>query len=375
MIKKISGIIFMTLLLGSSATWASKENTQSTLKKINSKIESIKHNINNDKHKLTQVQQKLKHVEIASAVVSKNLHATVHQIGSAKQSLGSLKTKETWTREQLDAELNILGQQLSRNYELWREPYFKLVLNPDVEKVDRMLVYYRYLNQARGDTISNVKNLLGEIHMNVEAQQHQYQHLVSLEEKQQEQQKTLITVGKHRQAIVSKINDSINDKNEKLRELIRNKQRLEAMINALQRESTQVSAGFSKKRGDLHLPTNGTIIAHYGTQIEQSELRWTGILIKAKENSPVTAIASGKVVFAKWMEGYGLLMIIDHGGGYMSLYGRNHFLYKETGDSVHAGEVIAAVGNSGGFEEPALYFGLRHNGQPVNPLSWCVAHK
>ena len=171
---------------------------------------------------------------------------------------------------------------------------------------------------------------------------------------------------------MSKISEGISNKNIKLQQLLRNKERLEAMINALQRESTQASQGFSKKRGGLNLPTDGIISTRFGTQIEQSELRWTGVLIRAKENSPVHAIAGGKVVFAKWMEGYGLLMIIDHGGGYMSLYGRNHYLYKKTGDHVRAGEEIAAVGNSGGFEQPALYFGLRHNGQAVDPLTWCT---
>jgi septal ring factor EnvC (AmiA/AmiB activator) len=234
-----------------------------------------------------------------------------------------------------------------------------------------MLVYYRYLNQARSDAIGKIKTLRDQLQNNIDTEQKQYHTLVSLQQKQVHEKKSLENVGKQRQEIMSKISAGISDKSVKLQRLVRNKERLEAMISALQKQSTQASAGFSKKRGGLNLPTDGIITARYGTQIEQSELRWTGVLIKAKENSPVYAIAGGKVVFAKWMEGYGLLMIIDHGGGYMSLYGRNRYLYKQVGDRVRSGEEIAAVGNSGGFEQPALYFGLRHNGQPVNPLTWC----
>jgi septal ring factor EnvC (AmiA/AmiB activator) len=118
-------------------------------------------------------------------------------------------------------------------------------------------------------------------------------------------------------------------------------------------------------------PTKGHILDYFGTKIYHSELRWSGILIKAPENQKVHAIANGKIVFANWLPGYGLLLIINHGHGYMSLYGRDHSLKKKVGDMVKKGDVIATVGKSGGYRHSALYFAIRHNAEPLSPKKWC----
>jgi Membrane-bound metallopeptidase len=117
-------------------------------------------------------------------------------------------------------------------------------------------------------------------------------------------------------------------------------------------------------------PTKGTVTIHFGSPIEQSSWSWSGIIISAPENQEIRAVSAGKVVYADWFTGYGLLLIIDHGSGYMSLYGHNNAFRKKLGAEVKAGEVVATVGKSG-CEEPELYFAIRYNGQPINPERWC----
>jgi septal ring factor EnvC (AmiA/AmiB activator) len=111
--------------------------------------------------------------------------------------------------------------------------------------------------------------------------------------------------------------------------------------------------------------------ALFGRSRNAGKLKWNGVLIKASEGKDVRAVSHGRVAYADWLRGYGLLLIVDHGDGYMSLYGHNQALYKETGEWIEAGEVIATVGQSGGQQEAALYFEIRHNGKPSNPARWC----
>ena len=126
----------------------------------------------------------------------------------------------------------------------------------------------------------------------------------------------------------------------------------------------------SEKSDHLPWPTIGKTVTHFGARVEQSDLKWSGILVRAPEGRDVTSIFPGTVVFADWLKGFGQLVIIDHGQGYMSLYGRNRNLYKQLGESVEAGERIAQVGQSGGFSESGLYFEIRHNGRPLDPERW-----
>jgi septal ring factor EnvC (AmiA/AmiB activator) len=131
----------------------------------------------------------------------------------------------------------------------------------------------------------------------------------------------------------------------------------------------KVTKPFAKMKGQLPWPIKGAIIRQFGSP--RFETRWDGVLISATEGTDIRAVTAGHVVFADWLRGYGLMIILDHGGGYMTLYAFNQSLYKKVGESVAAGTVIAAVGSSGGREDSGLYFGIRSKGKPVNPVIWC----
>ena len=128
---------------------------------------------------------------------------------------------------------------------------------------------------------------------------------------------------------------------------------------------------FAQNKGKLPWPSSGRIATRFGTARGESGKRWSGVIIGAQRGSDVIAVARGRVAFSDWLRGYGLLLIMDHGDGYMSLYGHNESVYKDTGEWVEPGEVIASVGDSGGQNRPGLYFEIRHDGKPVNPVKWC----
>ena len=118
------------------------------------------------------------------------------------------------------------------------------------------------------------------------------------------------------------------------------------------------------------MPVKGVVSNKFGSARPDSTVLWKGLFLRAAANQPVKAVAAGRVVFADWLRGFGNLLILDHGKGYMSLYGNNETLYKQVGDVLRGGDTIAAVGNSGGNEESGLYFELRHEGQPMDPMKW-----
>ena len=164
----------------------------------------------------------------------------------------------------------------------------------------------------------------------------------------------------------------IKQQHQALEVLNQNKKTLDktlAKLNSHPRPSGQVT--FAQQKGALVWPTNGEVTHRFGTKIQQSELTWSGVVLRAPAGQTVRSVADGDVIFAKWLSGYGMLVIINHGDGYMSLYGRNQTLYVKQGSRVKAGQKIATVGQTGGFDQPGLYFAIRHNAKPLNPKLWC----
>jgi septal ring factor EnvC (AmiA/AmiB activator) len=128
---------------------------------------------------------------------------------------------------------------------------------------------------------------------------------------------------------------------------------------------------FHSRKGKLRWPARGRLAQRFGAP-RSGGLRWRGVMIEAQEGGEVRAVSQGRIAFSDWMRGFGLLLIIDHGDGYMSLYGHNQTLYKEVGEWVDTGEVVALLGASGGRTESGLYFEMRHKGRPINPVHWCA---
>ena len=366
MIKRILALGVLSITLIASLANASE------LTSLVRRISSIKTQIQQDHSQRHQLQIHLSRSEITASHISTKMTKTHTHLTQQKILLNNLRNTNQRYLKKLKEQQGILEKQIRTAYILGRQPYLKLLLNQqNTGKISRVLMYYHYINQNRLQAISDIKQTLQNISNNQTKIESQYKTLQSLQSKQQQQIQQLQKTKQKRQHLIFLLNKNIHSRQERLSALIANKQRLENTIAHVTKPKgifPQENLSHLHKR--LHWPTRGRVQAIFGTHIEQSELKWGGVLIKAPENQPIHAIASGKVVFSKWLSGYGLLLIISHSHGYMTLYGRNHALYKKTGDVVRRGEVIATVGQTGGYEQPALYFAVRHNGKPINPAQF-----
>ncbi len=239
----------------------------------------------------------------------------------------------------------------------------------------RMMTYYQRFSASRQEKINTFIATLQELQA---VEQAVAQERVALENNYNNlkaQQKRLHGSREEREAILSKLDRDLQSQKQRLTALETDRKRLEKLLSKVYEEINAQElainvSDFGRLKGKLPQPTKGTLRNVYGRPRSGSQLLWQGIEFSAPKGTDVVAIHHGQVVFSDYLRGHGLLLIIDHGSGYMSLYAHNDNLYKELGEWVEAGEPIASVGNTGGRRDTALYFELRHNGQPTNPTHW-----
>ncbi|ABS78465.2 peptidase M23 [Coxiella burnetii] len=349
--------------------------TPTDLKQINHKIETLKAALSKEKNKRTFFLKRLKTAEIASGRIRLQLQKTEAALKKESQLLEKLNHDQTTYQAKLATERAELADHLRAAYMIGREPYLKLILSQnDAQRVSHLLMYYHYLSKGQLSAIHDLQSTLARLRQNQTSVQAQTHILQNLQKQQSDERAHLEALKQERQQAIGELNNKIKTKNQRLAELLADKRLLEQTLSRLEKQH-QIEAimkqDFAALKGKLSWPTKGSVLPYFGIPIDQSELKWDGILIRAPEDQPVYAVAGGKVVFAKWLPGYGLLLIISHGHGYMTLYGRNHNLYKKPGDMVQKGDLVATVGRSGGYEKPALYFAIRHDAKPLNPSMWC----
>ncbi len=240
----------------------------------------------------------------------------------------------------------------------------------------RTMAYYKYFNQARQAHIEQALQSitrLDEVTMRLEQEKRLLQ---ALRKEQLAGKRALEKTRRQRARLVAQLGQEIHSKEEQIKQLRQNEQQLKAVLDAIEDSLVDILPAeqqrkFVAYKGRLTWPARGRIDNRYGQSHHKGRLKWHGALIHAREGSTVHAVSRGRVAYADWLRGYGLLVILDHGDGYMSLYGHNQSLLKEVGDWVEVDEAIANVGNSGGQESAGLYFEIRHNGRPANPARWC----
>lgn len=365
----------MLLAFASSAN-GDKSKTQQQLKELQAAITAVKSQLKKNQQEQSRAEKSLAEVDRLLSRASKNLRKTNKSITLKQDELRNLKSEQRQKQAESQKQKVLLANQLKSAYKSGNEEYLKLLLNQeDPAKVTRMLKYYDYLNKARVENIQalqeNLKRLT-EIEVSINAN---ILDLKSLR-KSQEQQKAEQQVLKQKQtAALASLKQEYSSNNQRLSKLKRNEQELQKLLAQLEETLRNFSppqslTGLAKFKKKLSWPAKGNILHRFGTRKLDSSLRWNGIVISGKEGREVQAIHQGRVVFSDWLRGFGLITIIDHGKGYLSLYGQNQSLLKNAGDFVEAGEPIATIGQSGGFPQSALYFEIRHKGKPQNPLKW-----
>jgi murein hydrolase activator len=292
---------------------------------------------------------------------------------------GDLRARQGLDQGALALELERLSGLLRTAYALGRGDALRLLLNQeDPVRASRMLSYFAYFNRERVRRIRAVESRAERLAALAREAELEAARLADLAARQASTRASLESAKAQRTQVLASLEHTIATGQESQAGLARDAERLRLLVEQL-RARTQIRAElevrqdpFAARRGRLPWPlAQGRIRAGFGTPKEGTELPWDGVLLAAREGEEVHSVYEGRVVYADWMLGFGMLMAIDHGDGYITLYGHNEALLKEVGEWVGAGEPIALGGSSGGRDEPVLYFAIRHNGAPLDPAGWC----
>ncbi len=352
------------------------QNPQETSKKLTSVQQSIKarqKEIANTTKKRAALEAQLKQDELAIAKAAKAANQTKQKLASTRKKITELRREQADLLIKKMQQQKLLAQQLRAAYSTGNHDYLKLILNQEKPaSVQRTLTYYHYFNQARINEINTFQQTVERLAQVEVEQQQQIAQLSQLQQQQLQQQQTLKASSKARKSTLKKLSKQLLTKQQQLEKLKAAEENLVIELDRLQQlaRAELNLTGLAKLKHKLNWPIKGKILRSFGSR-KQGYLRWKGVLISAPIGREVTAIHHGKVLFADWLNGYGLVTVIDHGNGYMSLYGHNQALLKDVGDRVETGEPIALVGQSGGQQLSGLYFEIRHRGKAVNPKTWC----
>ncbi|MBN4080540.1 peptidoglycan DD-metalloendopeptidase family protein [Beggiatoa alba] len=351
---------------------------QHELHQLKKKIKSVRAELNRARSIQNRVLQELRTTEIEISQRSKSIDQLKRKRANQIRRLGQLQKQRNDLNNDLALQRNLLGQQLRTAYVIGKQEYLKLLLNQeDPNGIGRVFTYYKYFNQARSERIETSTKSLMQLAQIKKRIRKEHKALKALEQQQHSEKQKLEDGYKVRAIAIAKIAKKIQSKDALLQQMLTNEKRLERILKVIRENMTDILFGkdkrqaFAKLKGKLTWPALGKVKALFGKPRKIAKIKWNGVIIKAKQGNNVRAISHGRVAYADWLRGYGLLLIIDHGNGYMSLYGHNQSLNKETGDWVEAGDIIGSVGSSGGQRKAGLYFEIRHNGKPTNPKIWC----
>jgi len=375
------------------------------LKKVQGEIRQLRSTLDSARERQKTLRTKLSTTEKDMSKTSRSLQQLQQQLQRHTQSLQQLRQRQQQSQTKLSTHRNALTQQLRASYAMGRQrqqDFVKIVFNQqDPALFGRNLSYYGYLNRAHMEHISQITASLAELETLEQATQTQTQQITQSQRETERTRQQLEASRKKRSTILAALGSEIQSKEQHLQQLLEDERGLARLLKRLRDaqkrakptppKSTKptkpgqpapaeeprdlarpdTKSAFGRLQGQLDWPTQGALVARYGTSRKLGTSKWQGVLIAAPEGAAVRAVSRGKVVFADWMRGFGLLMILDHGDGYMTLYGQNQAVNKNVGALVDAGDIIASVGDSGGQMNPGLYFEIRRDGVPVNPAAWC----
>lgn len=347
------------------------------LQQIRGRINDLQSELKSAKDQQSELNKKLQTVEQKIGRLARHLRVLAGSLGRQKKQLQQLQQKRTKQEAELETHRSLLSRQIRTAYAMGRQERIKILLNQqDPATISRVMAYYDYFNQARTEQLALIQKLIAGLQETEADLISETDRLEELQAKQLQQQDELKQVQLARHEVIKSLSAKISSKGQELGGLKKNERQLKSLMQRLQQELSAPPAEsvahkpFHALKGRLPWPSKGRLAARFG-MAKGAGLRWDGVVIAGKEGQEVQAVHHGRVAFADWLRGFGLLLIIDHGNGYMSLYGHNQSLFKEAGDWVQPGEVIALVGNSGGRLESGVYFSIRKKGKPVNPKKWC----
>ena len=372
------GVIALMLVSGSVVAQDEDPSAQrEKLAELQAELRARQQVLENSKASAQELEDVLKASELEIAKVAKALALTKQSLNDVEQEQSQLQAEQSELKTAIRKQQSLLSSQLKSAFMAGHYDYAKMLFyQDDARTFERVITYYQYVAKARLKEIESFRGNVARLEEVNEALEEKALALVNLQKDQENQRAVLITRQDDRKTTLKKINQTIASENQKIASLQADEKALKDAIEAARlaaeraaREAKISLDGLAKLKGKLKAPVDGRIRNLFGNR-RQGQVRWKGIIIDGAEGDPVNSIAPGKVLYADWLRGFGLVSIIDHGDGYMSVYGHNQALLKQVGDEVRSGERIALVGRSGGQEYPNLYFEIRHKGKALNPRTW-----
>jgi septal ring factor EnvC (AmiA/AmiB activator) len=353
------------------------EDEKAKLAELKNAITSLEKQLNKRDKDKSKLAAELKKNEIAASASSKKIRLLNSKIRSRNAKLADLGKQQTELKLGIKKQNSVVSEQLATAYKMGAQEPIKLLLNQeDPQQLARLFKYYNYVVDARNEKIAQY---MGDVEQlsTVRNQVSEEKRLLSsakveLEEDRQE----LLANNKRRQSTLKQLNASLQSDKSKLDKLLKQRTALEELLknvrSVVKKMALKTSPGgqsFVSQKGQLSWPLKGKVAHSFGST-RSGSLNWDGWLISAQIGEPVAAVHDGQVIFSNYMRGFGLLIILNHGDGYMSLYAHNEELLKDTGDWVLSNETISRAGDTGGLNKPALYFEIRKKGQPADPKKW-----
>ena len=367
---------------------AAQTEQKAELEELRSRIEALQKELEKSEVSRSEAADALRESERAISKANRRLFELANERKSVNGEISQLREQAQGLEARIASERQSLAALIHRQYLAGQPESLRLMLNrQNANETARQLHYLGYVSRARAELIGSLRSNLDRLNNLTEQVRVESNHLRQLENEETKQKRTLEKQKRARTDVLAKAADDIARQRKEITKLKADEQRLTELIRKLAEEAekrrkrarlrnqslpdaTVNNSAFAKLKGKLRLPVIGELTNRFGQPRADSGLSWKGLFIAAKEGDVVKAIAPGEVVYADWLRGFGNLLILDHGAGYMSLYGNNEALYKRVGDQLSAGDTIAAVGNSGGNENSGLYFELRHQGRPFDPMPW-----
>ena len=364
------------LTLGYSSTAMAQQDEQAAREQLDAlgqEIDAMAERLSATDQARNSAQQELREVETELA----QTHQRLDQLQAERRQLADETTQLRQHRERLegerDAQYAALGQQLAALYRLGPTPQLKLLLNQsDPAELDRMQAYLNRLTQARQQRLTDIARLDTALVDTEQALAERQTRLDALADELEAQSALLARRTEERRSVVTTLDDRYESEADRLADLSQSREQAEQQLRAIQAELARLAeptptTHITRTQGDLPWPVQGSITASFQ---RRNGVHYNGIVIQASEGTAVTAVHSGRVVFADWMRGFGNLLIIDHGDQIMTLYAHLQQFSARPGQQVSRGDAIGRVGNSGGQSRPALYFEVRRGGEPINPQRW-----
>jgi septal ring factor EnvC (AmiA/AmiB activator) len=349
-----------------------KKKANQALSKVQQQISQQQKSIKQTSNQRSSLENKLRSDDISIAKIAKTIINTQKDLQETQQTLKKLAREKISLTNKKKQQEKVLAQQLRAAYTSGHHDYIKLLLNQESpSSVERTVTYYKYLNDARTKEIDQFQIVLSDLLAVTTKHQEQAKKLNVLKQEQAEQKITFQQSKQARKKTIRALSKELLNSKQLLAKLVAEEENLVVALQriaALSQQSAEL-VGLKKLKRKLAWPIKGKISNSFGSR-KQGYLKWKGILLAAPVGKQVKAIHNGTVLFSDWLKGYGLVTVLDHGEGYMSLYGHNQALLKSVGDRVETGEPIALVGQSGGQSKSGLYFEIRRDGQAVNPKPW-----